>query len=277
MITGITVIDDETGDPLIGVNIYTEDQSFITATDIDGRAEIPNIGYKDPIIISYTGYREVRTDLYQLRKEGTVIRLMTDTEILQEVVVVGRRDDPEEEIPYIIDRIDAKEIQFTNAQTTVDAINKNGDVFIQKSQMGGGSPILRGFEANKVLLVLDGVRLNNAIYRSGHLQNAITVDNSIMEQIEVIHGPGSLLYGSDALGGVVHFRTKDPKLLFGDSPEKNQILNTNIHTRFSSANLERSYHLDFNYGTRKVGWLFSSSYNQYGDLMAGRSRCRFAG
>ena len=270
--TGIIVLDDETGDPLIGVNVYAEDQSFITATDLDGKALIPNIGYRDPIIVSYTGYTEIKTDLYNLRKSGTIIRLKTDTEILAEVVVVGRRDDPEEEIPYILDRITAKEIQFTNAQTTVDAINKNGDVYVQKSQGGGGSPILRGFEANKVLLVIDGVRMNNAIYRSGHLQNAITVDNSIMEQIEVIHGPGSLLYGSDALGGVVHFRTKDPQLLFGDDDGKDNILNTNVHSRFSSANLERSYHFDFNYGTRKVGWLFSSSYNQYGDVMAGSLR-----
>ncbi len=74
-----------------------------------------------------------------------------------------------------------------------------------------GHAAAAGFEANKVLLLLDGVRLNNAIYRNGHLQNAITVDNAVMDQIEVIYGPGSLTYGSDALGGVVHFRTKDPE------------------------------------------------------------------
>ena len=72
--------------------------------------------------------------------------------------------------------------------------------------------MLRGFEANRVLLVVDGVRMNNAIYRSGHLQNAITIDPNVLERVEVIFGSSSVGYGSDALGGVVHYYTKTPKL-----------------------------------------------------------------
>ena len=83
---------------------------------------------------------------------------------------------------------------------------------MQKSQGGGGSPVLRGFEANRVLLVVDGVRLNNAIYRSGHIQNAITVDPNSIDRVEVIYGSSSVGYGSDALGGVVHYYTKTPKI-----------------------------------------------------------------
>ena len=87
---------------------------------------------------------------------------------------------------------------------------------IQKSQLGGGSPIIRGFEANRVLLVVDGVRMNNAIYRSGHLQNALTVDANALEIVEVVFGPSSTIYGSDALGGVVHFYTKKPEFSKND-------------------------------------------------------------
>ena len=72
--------------------------------------------------------------------------------------------------------------------------------------------MLRGFEASRILLVLDGVRLNNAIYRSGHLQNAITMDNAALERMEVIFGPASTVYGTDALGGAICFYTKDPIL-----------------------------------------------------------------
>ena len=82
---------------------------------------------------------------------------------------------------------------------------------VQKSQGGGGSPVIRGFEANRVLLVLDGVRMNNGIFRSGHLQNAITVDPNSLERVEIIYGSSSVGYGSDALGGVVHYYTKTQK------------------------------------------------------------------
>ena len=77
-------------------------------------------------------------------------------------------------------------------------------VKVQKTQFGGGSPVLRGMEANRILLVVDGVRMNNAIYRKGHLQNSITVSPSMLDKTEVLFGPSSVIYGSDALGGVIH-------------------------------------------------------------------------
>ena len=173
---------------------------------------------------------------------------------------------------FVVDRISSKEIAFKNPQTTADALAASADVFVQKSQMGGGSPIIRGFEANKVLLVLDGVRMNNAIYRGGHLQNSITVDNSILDQIEVIYGPGSLMYGSDALGGVVHFRTKDPKLLYGLKTGDENKLYTGAYTRFGSANNEKTLHLDLDYRSQEWGSFTSLTYANYGDLRAGANR-----
>ncbi|HHH50342.1 MAG TPA: TonB-dependent receptor, partial [Saprospiraceae bacterium] len=268
----VILTDAETGESLIGAHIFTDDLSFNTVTDIDGKATLSNLGFRDIINFSYTGYRTLRIPVYEIRQMKGRIKMEVEAAILSGAVVIGRRDDAEEEIPYIVERISSKEIKFTNAQTSVDALTKNGEVYVQKSQMGGGSPIIRGFEANKVLLVVDGVRMNNAIYRSGHLQNAITIDNSILEQVEVIHGPGSLLYGSDAMGGVIHFRSKDPKLLFEKDSKKDYIMETNWHTRYSTANQEQSIHLDLNYGSRKWGWIMSGSYNKYGDLRAGSKR-----
>ena len=82
--------------------------------------------------------------------------------------------------------------RLRNPQTAADLLAQTGAVFIQKSQLGGGSPMIRGFATNRVLLVVDGVRMNNAIYRSGNLQNIISIDPLSIETAEVIFGPGSI-------------------------------------------------------------------------------------
>ncbi len=269
----VTVLD-EMGEPLIGVNVYTDDYSTFTgATDFNGKVVLNNLNFRDEVNFSYIGYQSVKLPFFEIRKSGGVIRMYPSLQEIIQVVVVGRRDDVSEEVPFVVNKISKTELAFTNPQTAADALRDHGGLFIQKSQMGGGSPIVRGFEANRVLLVLDGVRMNNAIYRNGHLQNSITVDNGILEQVEVINGPGSLIYGSEALGGVVHFRSKEPKLFRSteDSP-RNYIMETNVLTRYSSANNEKSAHVDVAYGSRNWGSLTSATYTDYGDLRAGSNR-----
>lgn len=136
--------------------------------------------------------------------------------------------------------------------------------------MGGGSPVLRGFEANKVLLVVDGVRMNNAIYRNGHLQNAITIDQAMLDQMEVIFGPNALIYGSDALGGVIHFKSRLPKLNYDKSKVVAQEIN--YYGRYSSANNEKTGHIDINIGREKFASLTSISVSDFGDLRTGANR-----
>ncbi|MCK7536351.1 MAG: Plug domain-containing protein [Marinilabiliales bacterium] len=104
-------------------------------------------------------------------------------------------------------------MEFDNPQTSADLLAKSNEVFVQKSQLGGGSPMIRGFSTNKILLVVDGVRMNNAIYREGNLQNVLSLDANTIENSEIIFGPGSVTYGSDALGGVMDFHTKELNLL----------------------------------------------------------------
>lgn len=266
----VILLDAITEEPLIGVTIYTEDFRFTTATDEDGKAIIEGLGYRDILLFSYLGYKDLALPIYKIRNRKGRILLEKDIQVLDEVTVVGRRDDAVEEIPYQVERITSRDIQLSSSQTSAELLEKNGGLFVQKSQMGGGSPIIRGFEANRVLLVVDGVRMNNAIYRNGHLQNAITIDPSILEQAEVIYGPGSLTYGSDALGGVVHYRTRDPKLALG--PKEDLVLQTNASLRYAYANGEKAFHVDFNQGKKKWGSLTSFSIVDYDNLIAGSVR-----
>jgi hemoglobin/transferrin/lactoferrin receptor protein len=165
-----------------------------------------------------------------------------------------------------VDIVSAQRIAQQNAQNTGDLLINTGNVFVQKSQQGGSSPVIRGFEASRVLLVIDGIRMNNAIYRAGHLQNVITVDQNMLERVEILYGPASTLYGSDALGGVVHFRTKQPKL----STTGKTLWTGSAFTRYSSANEEKTGHFDISTGGRKFAWLQSYNYSDFGDMKMGR-------
>jgi hemoglobin/transferrin/lactoferrin receptor protein len=164
-----------------------------------------------------------------------------------------------------IDVITAATIAKLNGQNTGDLLINTGNIFVQKSQQGGSSPVLRGFEASRVLLVVDGIRLNNAIYRAGHLQSAITVDQNMLERVEVLYGPASTIYGSDALGGVLHFRTKSPVL---SGTDKLLVKGTSF-VRYSTVNKEKTGHADISVGGTKLGSLTSFTYSDFGDMKMG--------
>ncbi len=188
------------------------------------------------------------------------------TTFLNEVVVSANRWEQNlREVSSRIAKVTPQLIQFQNPQTSADLLGISSQVFIQKSQLGGGSPMIRGFATNRVLLVVDGVRMNNAIFRSGNLQNVISFDANAVENTEVIFGPGSVIYGSDAIGGVMDFHTLQPKLSTGDKAT----FTGNAFGRYSSANTEKTGHLDFNIGLDKWAFTTSITYADYDDLKMG--------
>jgi hemoglobin/transferrin/lactoferrin receptor protein len=185
---------------------------------------------------------------------------------LGEVVISANKfSERKRNVSQKIDIITARTIASINAQNTGDLLINSGNVFVQKSQQGGASPVIRGFEASRVLLVVDGIRMNNAIYRAGHLQNVISVDQNMLERVEVLYGPASTLYGSDALGGVVHLITKSPLL----STEKKLRTAGSLFGRFSSANNEKTTHFNASIGGKRFAWLQSYTYSYFGDMKMG--------
>ena len=169
------------------------------------------------------------------------------------------------EVPKKVIQINSKQIEFVNPSTSADLLQNIGNIFIQKSQLGGGSPMIRGHSTNRLVLTVDGVRLNNAIYRGGNIHNVISISPLTIENTEVILGSASVLYGSDAIGGVMNFYTKKAKLSFDSNP----YIELNINSRYSSASSEKMYHLDLNYGLKKIAFLSSFSKSDFGDLKMG--------
>lgn len=125
--------------------------------------------------------------------------------------------------------------------------------------------MIRGFATNRLLYTVDGIRMNTAIFRSGNIQNVINLDPFATERTEILFGPGSVIYGSDAIGGVMSFQTLTPHLATEQSP----LINGNALLRYSSANNERTGHFDINAGWKKWAFVTSFSSWNFDDLIQG--------
>lgn len=198
----------------------------------------------------------------------------TTTKKLQDVVIYANK------FPSLSKNIIQRVVSITDKvliqqqANTADILTASGQVFVQKSQAGGGSPVVRGFEASRVLLMVDGVRMNSAIFRAGHLQNIITVDNMILGRVEIIYGPSSTLYGSDALGGVVNLFTKQPQLFFSNVVSKKAPWKAsgNVVYRYGNGQNENRQHIDINIANNKWAYLTSFTNSSFGDMRQGNKR-----
>lgn len=269
----LEILDANTLQPIKEVLIESKSNTTKLFTAEDGKVDV-TIFLNNTIKISKNEYNSIITTWDELQKNKFKVFLLESINSLEEIVVSASRfNEKRKDVAQKIQLIKTTELEQMNQTSTADMIANSGNVMVQKSQQGGGSPIIRGFETNKVLMVMDGVRLNNAIYRGGHLQNIITLDNSSFEKVEVVYGPGSVVYGSDALGGVMHFYTKNP-LLSEDGKLK---IKANAFARLTSANSGYASHADVSVGGKKFGSLTSFTYSNYGDLRQGAVRNPFYG
>lgn len=264
----IKVIDKSTGLPLEGVTISTIDKMYIVSSDLRGEADITNlIAHSGDLSITFFGYQTIETSIQALDKINPVIELMSKPFDLDQVVVSASKwSQSSLFLPQKVLSLKAKDISFQNPQTAADLLGFSGNVFIQKSQQGGGSPMIRGFATNRLLYAIDGVRMNTAIFRAGNIQNVISLDAFAIENAEILFGPGSVIYGSDAIGGVMAFQTLTPKFSGFD---KKMSVNGNATFRHSTANAEKTGHFDLNIGSKKFASVTSVSYNDFGDLRMG--------
>lgn len=260
----VSVVDETNLQPIENVFVFSKDKSVLI--NKKGEADISNFGKNEILTFQHASFENYIISYEDLERAGFKIKLSESVLNLNEIVVSANRwEQNKKEVSNKITAISAKEIAFANPQTTADLLGTSNEVYIQKSQMGGGSPMIRGFATNRILIVVDGVRMNNAIYRSGNLQNIISLDANSIENTEIIFGPGSVIYGSDAIGGVMDFHTLRPKLSTTDKLN----FSANALSRYSTANNEKTGHIDFNIGSEKWGFLSSITYSDFDDLKMG--------
>ncbi len=262
----VTIKDSSTGKPLNLVSLSSIEPIVSATTNLQGVADISGFKGAEIIEIRLLGYQALVLSYAAIEQSGFTIKLAQAQLSLDEIVISATRwEQNKRDIPNKITSITPQQVKLQNPQTAADLLGTSGEVFIQKSQQGGGSPMIRGFSTNRLLYTVDGVRMNTAIYRSGNIQNVISLDPFAIENTEVFFGPGSIIYGSDAIGGVMSFTTLNPKFSETDEP----LVTGNATVRYSSANNEKTGHFDVSAGWKK--WAFTSSVSSwdYGDLLMG--------
>ncbi len=249
------------------VFIINLSNSASVISDAEGRFSLSSFELSDTLIIQHPSFQTKFMPVTSvLSQNGTVYLSEKAIDLGVFVVTANKRALKREDVPNKVKVVSRKEIDFQNPQTSADLLSQSGEVFVQKSQLGGGSPMIRGFAANKVLIVVDGVRMNNAIFRGGNLQNVLNIDPFLIDKTEVIFGPGSVIYGSDALGGVMNFKTRKPSN-FQDSSG----VNLGFALRYSSANNEKSIKAFLDMGKGKWSSFTSFSASSFDDLRSGRT------
>lgn len=261
----ITVSDAETRRPLEMATLTDRSLQTAVTTDARGQADITVFAASDSITISLLGYRTETRSYTQLADAGFTLSLVPGLSLDQVVVSATRWRQRRSDVPARIITISPADVALQQPQTAADMLGQSGEVFIQKSQQGGGSPMIRGFSTNRLLYSVDGVRMNTAIFRSGNLQNVISLDPFAVENAEVLFGPGSVIYGSDAIGGVMSFQTRAPRL----SDAEGTHIDGRFTARYASANQEKTGHFDVGVGWRKWALLTSFTSWDFSDLRQG--------
>lgn len=262
----LTLTDKNTKDVLEMATLVSQKPYAYTTTNAKGQTNVSIFKKAEKVEISILGYATLITNYGEMEKNNFKIALEPISLHMDELIISATKwTQKSDDVPSKIVSIGLKEVLFQNPQTTADLLGKTGNVFIQKSQQGGGSPMIRGFATNRLLYAVDGIRMNTAIFRGGNIQNVISLDAFSIENTEVLFGPGSVIYGSDAIGGVMSFQTHTPQL----SADKEIITSGSALLRYATANQENTAHFHLNYGGEKWAGVSNFSFNIFDDLKMG--------
>lgn len=188
------------------------------------------------------------------------------SKLLEEVTVTATRSAaPAETLPYAVSLLNRKEITRQWSRTLPEALTGLPGVFIQKTNHAGGSPFVRGLTGNQSLILVDGIRLNNSIFRFGPNQYMTLIDPAQIERVEVIKGTGSVQYGSDALTGLINLQTT--ALRFSNEREWQSA----TRFRLTESGMELSVRPEVKYEGKRFSFVTGGSFRNFGDLRGGDS------
>ena len=197
-----------------------------------------------------------------------LIPLAVQSAELPEVVVTATRSENEaKNLPTVVKKLDMKQIDERQPRNFPEALRETPSIAIQKTANGQGSPFIRGFTSFRTLLLIDGVRYNNSTFRDGPNQYWSLIDPLGVDRLEVLPSQGSVLYGSDAIGGTVNTLSKNSGFL--SEAEGSFFTHGLASYRWSSAEHSHVPHLGSSIGEgKKWGLRVGGTLSEFGDVYA---------
>ena len=251
----ITIRDSLLKSPIENANLIFE--KIGVSSNVNGEANITVFKKNNIIQISHLNYKtkkiakeNIQKTIYLSQKQNVL-----PTIILNEVTKIPL---PRSNTIFTIRPSGLKLLESSIGNLLASA----SQVTVQENQAGGGSPNYRGMEANRLLLVVDEIPMNNAIYRSGHLQSSATINPFFIESVSLISGPASVAYGNGSMGGALIFYTQNPSNI-------NKLL---LHQQFESNSNTVTTNMQAFYHKNKLSHMSGFSLKSAGNLTMGSNR-----
>ncbi len=262
------ITSEDDGSPVPFALVQVLNFGYSTVSDEEGNfkmATLPNSNIV--LLVTSLGFENTyhKIDIQQADTKQVAIRLKTSVLQLHKAVIVSakRQEQNAFELPESIASLHQTQLLENAPRTTPEALVGTSGIWVQKTNHGGGSAFVRGLTGNQVLLLVDGIRLNNATFRYGPNQYLNTIDPYTLTQIEAIKGGGSVQYGSDAVGGAIQLLTKNP--IFSETAH----LSGNVLLKYMNLDMEQTGRVELDYSSKKFGVLGGFSYSNFGDIVGG--------
>jgi len=254
------ITDKETSKSLTDVNIYIKSLNKGTTTNSDGFYNIEDLSsgnYK--LYISYLGYQDIHKEI-ELNSDLTInFQLHSSALELEGVLISAPFHKLQKDNVMKVEKI--KSADLTNANNLSEQLSQVPGVNQISTGSGIGKPVIRGLSSNRVLVYTQGIRLENQQFGEEH---GIGVSAAGIESVEIIKGPASLLYGSDAIGGVLFLNPE--RYAFLDS------LDVDISSKYFSNTNGVTTNFGLKKTTEKLKFLTRFSLQQHADYQYENTR-----
>ncbi|MCU0645699.1 MAG: TonB-dependent receptor, partial [bacterium] len=252
------------------VNIYFEATNIGTTSDQTGHFSIDNVPEGQTILrITHIGYVEKRIQLKFASGESRNLNILLTPKALklEEVVFsASRHAETVFKSQMNVAIASQEKIAIRTSPNTADALREIPGVLVQKTTAGHGAPIIRGMIGKDVLLLYNGIRLNKPTFRFGANQYMNTINVELLDRIEVTKGPGSVMYGSDAIGGVVNMISEPSQI-----GESSHATGYSISSRYGTADQSRLLNATFGSHFKSIAFKGGLGLKKIGDLTAGKN------
>jgi len=239
-----------------------------TFTDSEGLFLLEKtVNSSDVLVVAANGFETQQLDLRALPKNSPLQITLAPASFRSEVTVTANRGltTKVEDAASVISVQERKGLVSRPLPTIGNALEGKAGVHVQQSTYAQVSPFLRGLTGYQVLNLVDGIRFNNSTFRSGPNQFLAYVEPGQIERLEVMLGPASSQYGSDALGGTIHLQTISPEFI----ENKKQNLSGELNKFFAIA--DRSFGADgrVSFGNQSFALLGGGNFRRHDDIRAG--------